>query len=209
MLLHDEKPGIAEKYDKAEKAKILPLLQVTKGMRILDAACGIGRWEEALLPLGAYCVGIDASERQIERARENLKGWSNKRLAVGYFQDLGKVLDKIGERAQFDLLLVNAVLMYLNDDDVAKALDEAAERCKKGTIVYFKESMSSTGSRLTLKNIWSENLKQRYSAVYRTVDEYRALYAKYFKVLEEGQLFDNELCDRTDTWDYYFVCRKE
>lgn len=209
VLLHDENPDFAEKHDALEKAKIAPMLPIAAGARALDVACGIGRWEEVLLDRGVYCVGIDASKSQIERAKENLKKWDNKKLAVGLFQDLDKVLHDMGEDAPYDVLLVNAVLMYLNDDDVSKALEKAAAKCKTGAVAYFKESMSSMGKRLTLKDIWSENLKSRYSAVYRSVDEYRAIYSAHFKVIEEGPLFDTELNDREDTWDYYFLCRKE
>jgi 2-polyprenyl-3-methyl-5-hydroxy-6-metoxy-1,4-benzoquinol methylase len=45
------------------------LLNVSPGQRILDIACGNGQFARRLSSLGAYVLGVDISERMIERAR--------------------------------------------------------------------------------------------------------------------------------------------
>jgi 2-polyprenyl-3-methyl-5-hydroxy-6-metoxy-1,4-benzoquinol methylase len=45
------------------------LLNVCAGQRILDLACGNGQFARHLARLGAHVLGVDVSERMIERAR--------------------------------------------------------------------------------------------------------------------------------------------
>src|SRR6516165_3791893 len=45
------------------------LLNVRPGQRILDIACGNGQFARRLARLGACVLGVDISERMIERAR--------------------------------------------------------------------------------------------------------------------------------------------
>jgi 2-polyprenyl-3-methyl-5-hydroxy-6-metoxy-1,4-benzoquinol methylase len=45
------------------------LLNVRAGQRVLDIACGNGQFARRLARLGAYVLGVDISERMIERAR--------------------------------------------------------------------------------------------------------------------------------------------
>src|SRR5438132_7101254 len=44
------------------------LLNVAAGQRILDVACGNGQFARRLVRLGAYVLGVDISERMLERA---------------------------------------------------------------------------------------------------------------------------------------------
>jgi 2-polyprenyl-3-methyl-5-hydroxy-6-metoxy-1,4-benzoquinol methylase len=46
------------------------LLNVCAGQKILDLACGNGQFSRRLVRLGACVLGLDISERMIERARE-------------------------------------------------------------------------------------------------------------------------------------------
>lgn len=63
------------KRDRFEKERILPLLSLRPGIRVLDIGCGVARWAEALLPFvsenGVY-VGVDFSEEILSLAKEFL-----------------------------------------------------------------------------------------------------------------------------------------
>ena len=61
--------------------------------------------------------------------------------------------------------------MYLNDDDVIAVLKTINQITEPNGQICFIESMSDK-ERLTLKDIYSEELKQNYSAIYRSVDEF-------------------------------------
>ena len=211
VLFQDDNPELAVKRDKMEKEKIAPLLCVKKGQRVLDIGCGIGRWGEYLLEQGLYYVGIDGSSYMIQQAEENLKLFNNKKLQVGIFQEFLDILEKCGEQEHFDLIFVNGVFMYLNDEDYSKALGDikkvAGENCK----IYIKESMARE-ERLTLDEIYSESLTQEYSAIYRTISEYgetlQKAWGEEFELKEQGELFPEELANRKETLDYYYIFEK-
>ena len=69
-----------------------------------------------------------------------------------------------------------------------------------------------TDCRLTLNQIYSESLSQSYSAIYRSIAEYRASlteeFGRDFEMVSEGRLFDKELENRKETVDYYFLWRR-
>ena len=61
-------------YYKAYKIKSYALLQLTQGMKVLDAGCGLGddafRIAELIMP-GGKVIGLDASVAMIEKARSH------------------------------------------------------------------------------------------------------------------------------------------
>ena len=211
VLFQDDDPELAVRRDAMEKEKIGALLQLQGGHRVLDIGCGIGRWGEYLLEKNAYYVGMDASSHMIQMAEENLKDFTQKKLIVGMFQELLPKLKAASETALFDKIFVNGVFMYLNDEDYRKALSDIHTVCAKECEIYVKESMG-TDCRLTLNQIYSESLSQSYSAIYRSIAEYRESLTEEFggdfEMVSDGRLFDKELENRKETVDYYFLWRR-
>jgi ubiquinone/menaquinone biosynthesis C-methylase UbiE len=210
VLFQDDNPELAVLRDRQEKEKISHKLELKPGQRVLDIGCGIGRWGELLLKKGLYYVGIDGSHKMIELAEENLKAYSDKKLIVGIFQNLLRTLKDAGETEPFDVIFVKGVFMYLNDEDYKKALRDIHRICSDNCQLYFKESMGIE-ARLTLDEIYSDSLTQNYSAIYRSIEEYRESFQKEFSedfhlVIEE-QLFAEELTNHKETTDYYFIWR--
>lgn len=82
--------------------------------------------------------------------------------------------------------------MYLNDNDVKNLLKTIRTVCSTTAQVCFIESMSET-ERLTLKDIYSEELHQKYSAIYRTVGEFKQMMSEAFEgklVLASDEVMD-------------------
>ncbi len=181
VLYLDEHPEVAIERDKQSKAKIESLLNIQKGMSVLDLGCGVGRWGEFFCSKGATYVGIDGSAKMIQRAEENLKNFDNKMLLVGNLREVQSVLHSVTVKNQqkFDIIFISGVLMYLNDADVAAILRALPALLKNGGHICLIESMAE-GERLTLKDIYSEDLKQNYSAIYRTDKEFQILLAEAF-----------------------------
>lgn len=211
VLFQDQEPEVAIQRDQQEKEKIGKILSLGESLRVLDIGCGIGRWGELLLEQGAYYVGIDGSGKMIERAEKNLQGYSRKKLLVGFFQDLPDILAREGEMLPFDLILVNGVFMYLNDRDFENALEDIKKAAGAQCELYIKESMG-VEERLTLRQLFSESLNQYYSAIYRSVKEYRESFQSAFGadyvLVQEGELFPASLRNRKETVDYYFVWKR-
>ena len=91
-------------------------LQVGLGTRYLDVGCGNGYTVRWALGLGAQAVGIDASPRMIERARQQTEGEAT--FAVARFPNHG--LDALTE-GSLDAVFSMEVFYYLPDIDAAVA----------------------------------------------------------------------------------------
>jgi SAM-dependent methyltransferase len=80
--------------------------------RALDFGCGVGRTTRALSFRFAETVGVDISERMIERARELNADRPNCTFLTSVAPDLGKF-----EANSFDLVYSNVVLQHLQSSD--------------------------------------------------------------------------------------------
>lgn len=212
VLYQDDCPELAVMRDRQEKEKIANFLSLKKGQRVLDIGCGIGRWGEYLLEQGLYYVGIDASQHMIKMAQDNLMNFREKKLMTGTFQRLKESLRCIEELRKFDKIFVNGVFMYLNDVDYYQALQDMYSLCASECEIYVKESMGIK-ERLTLDKIYSQSLTQSYSAVYRSIEEYRLslleVFGRDFSIESEGHLYKTELENRKETVDYYYILKRE
>ena len=195
----DNHPELAIERDKIEKNKILPLLKLNENSRILDIGCGVGRWGDALAPklsTGLY-VGVDYSEQLIEVAKKSAleDGTDNKRLyLVGKFQQIDELL-KQNHLGNFDLIIVNGVLMYINDYDVDTCITSLPSLLSPNGNIYIKESVGIE-KRFTLNDIYSEELTSQYSAIYRSIKEYNDLFERLLpqmRILQTGEPFENDL----------------
>jgi len=112
-----------------------------------------------------------------------------------------------------DLILVNGVLMYVNDDDLRACLNNVKQLLSDGGLLYIKESVSY-GKRLTLDQIYSEELAHDYSAIYRSIAEYETLWDEYFpagegwEIVEHGEVWENALGNRRETTAYFWLVRR-
>lgn len=213
VLFQDDAPEIAVKRDKQEKEKICGLLNWDKSDRVLDIGCGIGRWGEIVLDKGLRYIGIDYSRKLLDIAEESLESFGdNKILLHGSFQKFCEVLSREGITGKFQKVFINGVMMYINDTDLENGIQDVLTVCSEKCEVYLKESMAMK-ERLTLNEFYSDSLSQEYTAIYRSIAEYRELVEKYFigngfEIKEEGSLFGEELRNRKETLDYYIVLKR-
>jgi trans-aconitate methyltransferase len=84
-------------------ADLLDLLAIRPGERILDLGCGTGELTSRIVAAGADVLGLDASPRMIEAARERFPGAT---FVVGDGQDLAF-------HQEFDAVFSNAALHWM------------------------------------------------------------------------------------------------
>jgi SAM-dependent methyltransferase len=99
---------------------------------VLDCSCGIGTQALGLASLGYRVHGTDASERSVDRARqEAVRLGLNISLAVSDFRDLGQV------RGTFDVVIScdNALPHLLTDDDIAQAFRAMWTKLRPGGLM--------------------------------------------------------------------------
>ncbi len=209
VLLGDQDPSLAERYNKFEKEYIFPKLYITSESNIIDIGCGIGRWAESVIPFCSCYTGTDFSSEMIATAQKRcsnllpeLTNYSFKEMS--FQETVNSNIDLLG--GPFDRMLVCGVCMYINDEDLESAFirinDILCDNCR----IYFTETIALK-SRLTLDSHHSEALKTTYDVIYRSSEDYLKLYdhlvEKGFRIIESDflpHMNKNESFRETDRW---------
>ena len=212
-MYQDNNPKLVEERNRKETEKLLPLLKLDSESKILDVACGIGRWSDAISEeICEYC-GIDFCDGFIQKAKERNLDKPNRQFFVGRDTEIDRVLGS-EKNGNFNRVLLIGALMYLNDEDVNITLRKIEAACDKNSIICVREPIGLE-ERLTLKKEFSEELDDDYSVIYRTREELMSYFldnfiSKGFKVAEEGFMFgDARLNNRKETTQYYFVFERK
>lgn len=208
-MYQDKNPDLVKKRDEKEKGKLLPLLKINHNSKILDIACGIGRWSDAICTdISEYC-GIDFCEEFIEIAKDRNCLLNNRFFYVGSTKDIENIL-LANNKGKYNCILLMGILIYLNDEDIKNTMLQIENVCENHAIICIREPIGAN-DRLTLKNNFSEELEANYNAIYRTKEELMRYFEKYlltkgFHLNESSYLFDkDELNNRKETVQYYFI----
>lgn len=204
-MYQDDNPALVEERNRSEVEKLLPLLYIDAHSKVLDLACGIGRWLDALPELiESYC-GIDFSPELIDIAisRNSRK---NVRFIVGSVTEIDKLL---GKEEKYNRVLLLGFLNYLNENDIQQLLERIPSLCEDHAILCVRTAIGLS-ERLTLKDYYSEELKEEYNSIYRTRDEFMTLFERTllkegFVIREKDFMFSGNLNNRAETAQYYFI----
>lgn len=208
-MYQDDHPELVRQRDEREKAKLLPLLELGAGSRVLDLACGIGRWADVVANVADSYLGIDFSEELIGIARKRNHA-PNVCFRVGSAAELGSCLFP---DESFNRILIVGLLMYLNDASVLKCMQTLEQHSGPDTVICIREPLGIK-ERLTVKDHFSTELKDTYNAIYRTRDEVvsllsPSLFEKGFQIANEGFLFEDQaLNNRKETSQYYLIVKR-
>jgi len=211
VIYQDRHPEVASQKDEADKRRILPLLTLDGSQRVLDVGCGTGRWADEISANSKSYHGIDFSKELIGYATERFRHLHNCRFTQASVTDFS--LEGLGETEPFNLILCAGVLMYLNDADVETALENFASVLTPSCRIVLREPMG-IGKRLTLKEHYSEDMDQTYSAIYRTIEEFeqiikKSLFSKGFYLRDKGYMYEGEtLNNRSDTRQMWLVIER-
>ncbi|HJJ48600.1 MAG TPA: class I SAM-dependent methyltransferase [Methanocorpusculum sp.] len=179
VLFQDRNPELAEKWNVKEKDLILPLLKLNFNSRILDVACGIGRWVDNLNNTYAYYLGIDSTDELIAIASLRYHNKMNTDFITISAEEFPEYFSDRNLK-KFNRIIVSGLFQYLNDENLHEFLQSLLLITDDDSILYFLTAVCNTGKRLTLQNIYSEELSDIYNAIYRTPEEYLELFDKFF-----------------------------
>lgn len=213
-MYQDEQPELVAARDLAEKQRVSSLLSLEGIGKVFDIGCGIGRWGWFFADYcpGLRYLGVDFSASLIEQAKREseIRGFDKLNFQVMSATCLHS--NALLLPGPFDLLLVSALLMYLNDEDCIKVLSDAAHLCAPGGAIYLREPIGLE-ERFTLDRFYSDELSDEYSAIYRTVEELRGLLLRALQgtglaIEQEDLLFPESLEKRAETRQYFFILRR-
>lgn len=153
---------------KLRKIYCRDFVKAKEGMRILDIGCGPANMVE-FLPDNIDYVGFDDSEEYIKNAKKKFpqRNYSFFCKRVNFAQDFDE---------KFDIIMANAVLHHIDDDEAEKLISFATA------------NLNDNGRFITLDGCIVENqsfikkwlLKNDRGQFVRTKDEYFKLFSKYF-----------------------------
>lgn len=105
---------------------------------VLDVGCGAGTFLELFSRtfLGATCVGVDVSSKQIEVARGN-PHHQGLTFVEGDITQLERLCGRV--QKQYDLVITRYVISNLGQQKIGQAVDSSMERVKPGGWVVFQE----------------------------------------------------------------------
>ena len=201
VLLGDQDPLYASRWDEYEKTFIMPKLHITQNTNVLDLGCGMGRWADSLDgECQVYC-GVDFSAEMIKAAQNKKRGGDFRFYNMSVKDALS---DQNILKNKYDVVIMTGVSMYINDRELAECYALFKNAVNDGALIYFEESVGKT-QRLTLNQIWSENLGAYYGAIYRTRKEYMELLKSQIRSIEfveEGYMdvLDKEEQSETSHW---------
>lgn len=210
-MYQDEHPDLVKKRNSEETRKIKPLLLLDKSSKILDVACGIGRWSDAIdTEIEEYC-GIDFCSDFIELAKERNRK-DNRFFFVSENTKIEQCMNRVG-KTNFNRVLLIGALMYLNDSDVQSTLIQIERLCSEHAIICIREPIG-IDERLTLKDQFSDELQDDYNAIYRTKEELELIFKKTlenkgFSIAERDFMYkQKELNNRRETTQFYWILKR-
>lgn len=208
VLYQDANPELAIQRDAQEAAKVLGLLTLTGRECVLDVGCGIGRWAGHLGPRVLRGLGIDVSEPLVDYANAQPfhASWTFVVMPAEELSVSGA--RSLGFAEPFDVVLLSGVCVYLNDHGLARMLRAVTGLTRPGSAIYVREPVARA-TRLTLKGIWSEDLQDHYSAIYRTAQEYGDVFRRLLDPLRlqhSGPMYDDDcLNNRRETYQHFWL----
>lgn len=175
VLLGDSNPDAAVAHNKFEREVILPKLGLSSESRFLDIGCGTGRIAEAVIPLAGYYCGTDLTTGIVEVAKSQCV-FPNRQYDF-HNLSFAETVDRSAESygGTFNTIFSSGVFMYINDEELCGELNKLLKLMDDTCICYFENTVA-IHERLTLNEFPSDALKDNYSAIYRTREEYAELY---------------------------------
>lgn len=184
----------------AKVARWLDAYDVPRGA-CLDVGCGSGVWLTRLAPRFSRAHGIDLSSEMVTSARVHLA-----RAGIGNATVECQGAMELPDEAQYDLIFVGGVLMYLNDDVVGEMVGKLRRMLTPRGLLILRESTSSPEpwyrDTPLSPGLFADRTRPRppYFAIYRKPGTYLELAAAHgLEVVRRLPNRDYKLADLTES----------
>lgn len=154
-----------------ETAKMREYLPNVAGSRILDLGAGVGQWSFRFIEGGAAeVVAVEYSHDLVEIGRKEAhqRGVDSIRFVVS-------PAEKFEPEGLFDVVFISGLFVYLNDDQAQELVAKLPAMLHHDGQLILRDG-TATSERYELISSFSQHLQTQYSAIYRTRDEYIAMF---------------------------------
>jgi SAM-dependent methyltransferase len=204
----EEDPELLELKIRTEQERVLPLLPLGPDTSLLDLGAGVGQWTFRFAPLVRRVVAIEYSAPLAEIGRKEAV-----RRQANNVEFVISAAEAFETSERFDVVFVSGLFVYLTDAQCARLMSSLPRLLKPtGTLLLRDGTSILPGRRHEIDHRFSQHLKQHYSAIYRTRDEYVALFAHAgLGLAQDGQMFEESspLNKYPETRLRYYVFRAE
>jgi len=213
VLCSDTNINNIEEWTKEELDRWFPLFRLDEESVVLEIGFGTGRMSKYITPVAKEYIGIDYAENfwnTVQNRSDIIKKENTQFLNMSLEQFLEAYQDTYCEKFN-RIFLSGGVFMYINDHVVQKCITQLLKMVQKQCVIYLSEPVAIE-RRLTLNSFYSEAIHDNYSAIYRTVAEYRELFLPFLKqgfVLQLCQeFFENDFKKMKETKQWLFIMER-
>ena len=181
----EEKPELLELKTRLEQESIFPLLPLHRDATVLDLGAGVGQWTFRFAPHVKRVVAVEyaAELAAIGRAEAEKREVRNVEFVVS-------PAETYRSAEPFDCVFISGLFVYLTDEQATRLMANVRGLVKPDGALVLRDGTSILPQRHQIVNRFSEILKTEYSAIYRTAEEYRQLFAAAgFSLAREDQVF--------------------
>lgn len=181
----EEKPDLLALKTQLEQDCILPLMPLHREATILDLGAGVGQWTFRFAPHVKKVVAVEYADSlaTIGRLEADKREARNVEFVVS-------PAEKYRATEPFDCVFISGLFVYLTDAQCAELMASVRSLVQPRGALVLRDGTSILPQRHQIVDRFSEILKAHYSAIYRTADEYRAIFAAAGFALErDGQVF--------------------
>lgn len=214
VLCADKNVEKVEYWNEYEIKERLPLFKLDRDSRVLELGCGTGRISKYITSTASYYVGIDYVKDFIEliKRREDVVKTDRTYFLHTSLQDFVSGAADLPRAEKFNrFMLAGGVFMYINDEILKPSIEKLVDMFDEHCLIYISEPIALE-KRLTLDQFYSDNLESKYSAIYRTIDEYNELFAPFykngFKMTLEESFFKEDIKNQKETRQWLFILER-
>ena len=213
VLCSDTNIDNIEHWTKEELDRWFPMFKLSDESVVLEIGFGTGRMSKYIIPVAKEYVGIDYVENfcATVQKRADISKKENTQLLNVSLEQLTETYQDSFSMKFNRVFLSGGVFMYINDDVVQKCITQLTKMLQKSCTIYISEPVA-VEKRLTLNAFYSETMHDEYSAIYRTVEEYKNLFNPLFqegfelKICQE--FFENDLKKMKETKQWMFLLER-
>jgi SAM-dependent methyltransferase len=204
----EEDPQLLELKVQLEQERVLPLLPLSPQASLLDLGAGVGQWTFRFAPLVRRVVAVEYSAPLAEIGRKEAV-----RRQAHNVEFIVSAAEAFESPERFDIVFVSGLFVYLTDAQCERLMSTLPRLLgPSGTLLLRDGTSILPGRRHEIDHRFSQHLKEYYSAVYRTREEYIALFARAgLALVGDGQMFDESspLNKYPETRLRYYVFRAD
>lgn len=182
----EEDPDLLALKTRLEQEQVMPRLRLGPSTTVLDLGAGVGQWSFRFAPLAARVTAVEYTPELAEIGREEARrrGTDNVEFVISAAEDYAAP-------GRFDRVFISGLFVYLTDDQAGRLLRNLRSFVADDGMLFLRDGTSILPRRHLIENRWSEVLKTDYSAMYRTRDEYVALFREAgFRLAEDADMFE-------------------